>query len=131
MKTPRELLLERHRAAEAKLDAVRESVVATVRSPSAPEKPAARFTLRDLVLSCRWHLGALGAAWLVVLFLNVDRSSTPSMSVAQEKTPAPRQLLVSLHFYRQQLIELLEPPPVQPAAPPPPRSQLYRPQEIV
>jgi hypothetical protein len=126
MKTPRDLLFQRHRSVEPKLDAVRDSVLATVRGTQR-EKPAAtpkpHYTLRDLLLSCRWHLTAMSAAWLVVLVLNVDRSPGSNTQSARENAAPPRQLMVSLQAYQRQLIELLEPPLAEPVVPPPRRSQ--------
>jgi hypothetical protein len=134
MKTPRDLLFQRHRSAETKLDAVRESVLATVRSPQ-PAKPDAtpkpHYTLRDLLLSCRWHLAAMSAAWLVVLVLNVDRSTGPTVRMARENAAPPQQLMASLQAYQRQLIELLERPAEEPVAAPPRRSELRPPLEVV
>ena len=42
MKTPREILLARHRAAEPKLDAIREAVLAEALNVPAPGQPAPR-----------------------------------------------------------------------------------------
>jgi hypothetical protein len=134
MKTPRELLFERHRTAGPKLDSIRESVLATARGLQ-PEKPVAMPTLherfRDLILSCRWHLAAMSAAWLGVLVLNVDRSPGPAGRLARENAAPPRQLMVSLQAYQRQLIELLERPVAEPMAAPPRRSQLRPPWEVV
>jgi hypothetical protein len=134
MKTPRDLLFERHRSAESQLDAVRESVLATVRGrqleqPGATPKP--HYTLRDLFLSCRWHLTAMSAAWLVVLILNVDRSPGAGARQARENSTPPRQLMASLQAYHRQLIELLERPAEEPVAVPPRRSELHPSLEVV
>ena len=133
MKTPRQILFERHRAVETKLDAVRESVVASMsgRAPVKASAPPERVRLRDLILSFRWHLTALSAAWLIVLFLNADSSTSPVTSVPQEKIPAPRELLASAQAYSRQLVELLEQPAAEPAIAPPRRSQFRSPWEVV
>ena len=110
MKTPRELLFERHRAAEPKLDALRQKTIATLAkapalnsrtSPSAP-----RSSWRDLLLSLRWHLAGLSAAWLVVLVLNIDHSQAPSSVLAKQNIPSPQQLLTALRENRRQVLEL-------------------------
>lgn len=135
MKTPRQFLFERHRSAEPKLDAIREFVVAAARDDQTATTPATTptppFTLRDLLQSCRWHLAGLGAAWLVVLVLNLDRPTDATVNLPREEIPAPRQLLASLQAYRRQLFELLDRPPAEPAAAPPRRSQLRSPSEVV
>ena len=134
MKTPRELLFERHRSAETKLDAVRESVVATVRSPQ-PAKPAAtpkpHYTLRDLLLSCRWHLTAMSAAWLVVLVLNVDRSTGPTTQLAREN----RRAAAAAHGFAAGVSTAVDRVAGTAGrgtgAPPPRRSQFRPPWEVV
>ena len=134
MKTPRELLFERHRSAEPKLDAVREFVVAAVGEPEcATAQPAAiahRVSLREMILSFRWHLAGLGTAWLVVLLLNIDRSPSSVADLPREKIPPPQELLASLRTYRQELLKLLEPPGNEPAVPPR-RSDCRRAMKIV
>src|SRR6266702_2929311 len=73
MKTPREVLFERHQSAEPKLDAIRQAAVAalgqrraevrvreSVSEPCAPRRtsalrPADRPGVRELLLSFRWH----------------------------------------------------------------------------
>src|SRR5436309_407740 len=37
-----------------------------------------------LFLSLRWHLPALGAAWLLIALLGIDHDSAPSSSVAKQ-----------------------------------------------
>jgi hypothetical protein len=63
MKTPRQILFERHRAVETKLDAVRESVIGSMsdRARVKAATPPEPVRLRDLILSLRWHLTALSA----------------------------------------------------------------------
>jgi hypothetical protein len=120
MKTPRELLLERHRAAEPKLDALRQETVANlaerradgpvraegsaVNSRTRPSAP--RPSWRDLLLSFRWHLAGLSAAWLFVMALNLDQSPTPSPALAKQNTPSPQQLLTALRENRRQVLEM-------------------------
>ena len=83
MKTLREVLLEKHQAAEPKLDAIREQVIAGLARPEAPirSKRMARWQpdasafqsgWRQLLWSLRWHLAGLSAVWLVVVALNID-----------------------------------------------------------
>ena len=130
MKTPRELLFERHRAAETKLDAVRESVVATI-GDRRERASAGRPTFRELLLSLRWHFATLSAAWLVVLLLNLESSSTPATNLARENHATPKQLMASLEAYREQLRQFLEQAPDEPPIVPPRRSDIRNPKEVV
>ncbi len=119
MKTPREVLFQRHHSAEAKLDRIRENVVASLEtSPSANiESPPPTWALRNFIMPLRWHLAGLSAAWLIVALLNIDRpSATPT--VKQADTP-PRHLLAELRENRRQIFELVEAPVAEPVAVPP------------
>ncbi len=110
MKTPRELLFEHHRAAEPKLDTLRQKTIArfakapAVNSWTRPSAP--RPSWRDLLLSLRWHLAGLSAAWLVVLALNIDHSQAPSAVPVKQNIPSPQQLLTALRENRRQVLEL-------------------------
>jgi hypothetical protein len=106
MKTPREFLLEQHQAARPKLDAIRAQVVAGI----APARARGG--------SWRWHLGALSAAWAVVLLLNVDRSPGPRAARPQEKAATSQEIRASLRERRLLLLELTDTPaPGSPAVP--------------
>src|SRR2546422_5885743 len=108
MKTPRELLFERHRAAEPKLDPLRQKTVSRLaKAPAVNSRPSApRSSWRDMLLSLRWHLAGLSAAWLVVLVLNIDHSQAPSSVLAKQNIPSPQQLLTALRENRRQVLEL-------------------------
>jgi hypothetical protein len=88
MKTPREILLARHQAAEPKLDAVRRHVVAGLAAK--PQPPTARSwltALEDFLRVPRPVLGGLAVAWLIILALNVASRDTTALS-----GPAPQQM---------------------------------------
>src|SRR5437773_8530813 len=101
MKTPREILFQCHQSAEPKLDAVRQRVLASLaREQSQGAQPASskrvayatRFETASprwwrLLLSLRWHLAGLSAAWLLVALLNIDHSPAPTSSVAKQNNP--------------------------------------------
>ena len=108
MKTPRELLFERHRAAEPKLDTLRQKTVSRLaKAPAVNSRPSApRSSWRDMLLSLRWHLAGLSAAWLVVLVLNIDHSQAPSPVLAKQNIPSAQQLLTALRENRRQVLEL-------------------------
>jgi hypothetical protein len=114
MKTPREILLERHRAAEPKLDAIREKVVASV-----CDRPTAntlvvtdrRYHWRDFVFSLRWHLAGMGTAWLVIILLNLNVGHTVNLAstIPRGKIPPAQIILASLRENRRELLEMIQP----------------------
>jgi len=144
MKTPREVLFERHQSAQPKLDAVRQEALMAVGESSAEVRPresvsepcAPKWTawrgpaharmcgVRELLLSFRWHLVGMSAVWLLVVLLNLDHSPTLAQNIVKENIPSPQRLLASLRENRRQLLELIEPPVVEPAPVPPRRSEL-------
>ena len=98
MKTPREVLFGQHHAAEPKLDAIRQEVVAglapdaTVRAtrmpPVAPRRASAlEAGWRQFWWSLRWHLAGLSAAWLVVMALSLGSTPAPA---SEKPAPSPR-----------------------------------------
>jgi len=116
MKTPRELLLVRHRDAELKLDAIRRRVLArlpkarTNASSSHQDSAGIRGFFRAFLLAFRWHLAGLSAAWVVIALLNLDHRSAAVAPMAKEDVSSPRHLLTALRENRRQLLELLESP---------------------
>jgi hypothetical protein len=131
MKSIRQILMHRHQAAEPKLDALRQNVLLDLATPGRAKHPD-RASLRerpafpgwrDFILSLRWHLTGLGAAWLVVVLLNADRAPTPSTQLARQRGPNPQQILLSLHENRRQLLEMLGTTPTEPGMPPRRRSE--------
>jgi hypothetical protein len=93
MKTPREILLERHQTTESKLDAIRENVVARLSERENKRASNVRpwaFAWLDLFHVPRWAWGSLAAAWLVIGALNIASSDVPSASVSVAQVPAKR-----------------------------------------
>lgn len=139
MKTPREILFQRHQAAESKLDAIRETAVASVCDRRAAGQPAVtggRYNLRELLSSLRWHLAGMSAAWLVIVLLNLNAGHSTSLASAmpREKIPPAQIILASLRENRRELLELIQPAEARDARPAklfpvPPRSE--RPDEIL
>ena len=79
MKTPREILLARHRAVETKLDAIRSEVVAQCRDgrraaiPKRRVNGAAAFPIllwRELIFPSRRTWAGIAAAWALILVVN-------------------------------------------------------------
>jgi len=140
MKTPREVLLGQHQAAEPKLDAIRQKVVAgltpdaAVRAkrmpPAAPRRASAlEAGWRQIWWSLRWHLAGLSAAWLVVLALSIGSTPAPAAGVARRDAPSPQQLLAALRENQRQLRELIATPAAEPA--PEPRKPAPSPQSQI
>src|SRR5437879_5794794 len=67
------------------------------------------FQWREFLVSLRWHLAGMSAAWLIALFLNTEPSPPPTATAANPNTPPPEQLLTSLRENRRQLLEMIEP----------------------
>jgi len=108
MKTPRQLLLERHRSAETKLDTIRHALVAGLGSHRGLKSSEDRPSMRMLLRSLRWHLAGMSAVWLFVVLLNLEHSSFVP-SIAEQKAASPRQLLLALRENRRQVLELTDP----------------------
>ena len=113
MKTPRELLLERHRNQSAALDRLRKRVIAT----EFPKATAAS-SLDDLIRLC---VGALRrvfgqhpmagsffvAAWAVILALNLSAGFERESPAASGSRAEAREVLEGMRAYRAQLAALL------------------------
>ena len=135
MRTLREVLLEKHQAAEPKLDAIRERVNAGLgagaRDARARSKEMARgwqpvsaaieSSWRQFFWSLRYHLAGLGAAWLVALTLGIDRTPDPTPGVTRRSEASPQQLLAALLESQRKLRELVAAPDSAPAQEPPRR----------
>ncbi len=120
MKTPRELLLARHAAARPRLDEVRAAVLAEMRAAKAVIPSQSLWTVlwQQLVIECRPAWAALGAAWGIILLLNIMSSTMterPAVVVASRLSP---EVEVILKAQRQLWVEL-----TTPANPLPPRAK--------
>jgi len=126
MKTPREILLQRHQAAGPRLDEVRRETLRT-ELRRAPESVLTSW--HEFLRSFRGHFAALGAAWVLVLLLHADVE--PASSPAASATGAvlsPQLHLAKVRENRRQLLETIgarDPEPPQPA-PPRPHSERRR-----
>jgi hypothetical protein len=135
MKTPREILLERHRNAEPRLDEVRRKALAAVASSSSAE---ASETARDpggliqlalmkawmeLIWPSRQAWAGIAALWLVVGAANLEMKD-PVRGVPAARPAPVRDLAQGLEEQRRLLSELLQTPKTglaerQPATPKP------------
>jgi hypothetical protein len=117
MKTPREILFQRHQHAQPKLDEIRKKVVREGRRAAVPETRVADtatlpvLSWRELFISLRWHLTGFGAAWLIIVLLNLNigRSNNLVSTVPAAKIPPPQIILASLRENRRELLEMMQP----------------------
>jgi hypothetical protein len=127
MKTPREILLERHSGVQGKLDSVRKEAIRHLDAPSA-NRDVHSLSLVEFLRSLRWHLVAAGAACMLVLFLNAEGSSEAPQARAAQNSPSPAQLLAAVQEHRRELLSwendmvAVPEPPNKPQ--PPRRSEL-------
>lgn len=140
MKTPREILLARHRGTEPKLDAIRRGILAklqqtvsTAERVSAPREAriagaessrsdqlAIRVALRvwqELVLPCRRTWAVLAAAWLCLLAAHLSMTNAGSQR-SHTSAPAAPDVVQDFKEQRRILAELLQPSVAQPPEPP-------------
>jgi len=103
MKTPRELLLKRHRDAQPKLDVIRRAVVA-----NETQSATSRLSLSDLLRSLRWHLAGMSTVWLFVLILRADTGRSPVLAAAIPQPPPPQVMIASLREHRRLLSEMTD-----------------------
>lgn len=112
MKTPREILLQRHQAAQPRLDEIRRTAIALLVISQGPRTdrlpPRALLTLwRELIWPCRRTWAGLAAVWLVLLTLQL--ASRDPAEVAARKTPPPSpEVLLVLRQQQLLLAELVE-----------------------
>ena len=139
MRTPREILLARHRAAEPKLDAIRQAAVAATDDRRPPAQAWSGLTSagwqlvmalwRELILPSRRIWTGLAAVWIILIIVNVSSRDTDG-----GKVPSGGGILAMASWQVQQrwMNELLadrsSPPDVDRPrnAPPRPRSEHVR-----
>jgi hypothetical protein len=122
MKTPREILLNRHAHVTEKLDAIRERVLAAeLRHETRNPKPETRnvhalaprlaLTLwRELVWPCRRTWAGLAAIWFVLAAFNLVHSERRQITAVKSTLP-PAEMRIVFQEQQQVLAELLGPPP--------------------
>lgn len=104
MKTPREILLQRHRSVTPRLDAVRAVAVDQLNiKETKKQKPSADsiflrcFTTpwRELVLPSRRIWAGLAAVWVLILVAHLaSRENDPV--IAKKSVPPSREVLIAL-----------------------------------
>jgi hypothetical protein len=111
VKTPREILLEQHGAAESKLDDVRRKALAAAAKLQTENSSS---PLRHFLWSLRWHFAGMSAIWLVIALLNLDSGQGSRMvaAVPPAKIPPPEVILASLRENHRQLSQMIESQPI-------------------
>jgi hypothetical protein len=113
MKTPREILLSRHRGAGPALDAVRKDALKAITSRRT-EKPAvkqgAASTLwaicRELFVPARRIWSGLAACWALIFVLHFAAHETPTVVAKTSAQPTP-EMMAALRPQQQLFVELL------------------------
>jgi hypothetical protein len=119
MKTPREILSERHQSADPKLEALRKDFVAELSAPASKVARSGRANFQpafivaklwqELILPYRRAWTGLAAIWLVILGVNFVASvNTPQVTLAKV-TPPTTEVLTALREQNQMLAQLLGP----------------------
>lgn len=128
MKTPREILLNRHQAAETRLDQIRREVVSELQRAETAGRETPLFVAaalklwRELVLPARLTWAGLAAVWLVIGVMNLaqsDRTTTAS----REAPATPQELRAAWERRQELLAELALLPATEPVEPPQPNLQ--------
>jgi hypothetical protein len=130
MKTPREILLERHRKADARLDAIREEVLSdNARSSAKSERielgaiPAliVKKLWLELVWPCRRIWAGLAAVWLVIGTVYVFSGGSSGGSATLAQVPPPQTQAISALRERNEMLAQYLDGAQAPAAPEPSR----------
>ena len=127
MKSPREILLERHQSAALKLDAIRQSAVAAVcdRRPAVDDADKRRSQTaatmiwhvfwRELILPSRRIWAGLAAVWILLLVTNVSlRDRSPGAAMMSASGP---EMILSFRQQERLVNELIGPDETRVAEP--------------
>ncbi|HTY88289.1 MAG TPA: hypothetical protein VMB80_12550 [Candidatus Acidoferrum sp.] len=130
MKTPREILLDRHRAAEPKLEAIRREVVAaefhgpgrvssvspseSLKTPETGKMPVLLLIWREVIWPCRRIWTGLAAVWLLILAVNL--SMRDPVSNITGKPVRSGAVMISWQTQQRWMSELLTERPMPPEA---------------
>jgi len=128
MKTPREILLARHRAAGPRLDDIRHAVVEDLnrRETGEPGIPvdlvswflgSPKILWRELIFPCRRIWTGLAAVWILIFIFNFSQRDRADLAARKAPPPSPE----AIQAWRQQqrlLAELIGPNETRAAQPP-------------
>lgn len=105
---PRDILLNRHRQAEPKLDALRQEIIRDLRRHELPRSALPPAPRLPWLSTKPWRFIALATAWLIVILLHVDTVAPISASPGSAAAISPRQLTLNVRENRRQLFETLD-----------------------
>jgi len=111
MKTPREILLEQHRAATPKLDAIRHECVGQASSLSqnkmseTGKMPVLLLIWRELIFPSRGIWASLAAIWIFIFVANVSQRDRSQMTMA--KPSSSPEMVLSFRQQEKMLAELI------------------------
>jgi hypothetical protein len=116
MKTPREILLKRHRSVEPKLNRMWDQSLASTVAAVCDRRDLKRNPLlafgwilwRELVVPSRRIWAGLACAWVLIALLNLA-SSEPTTKVAAQSKPHSGEELRALIEQRRMLAQLIGP----------------------
>lgn len=116
MKTPREILLARHRSVEGRLDQIRQDIVGEVAKQATPsgaraagrEASSPAFVAlklwRELVQPSRGFWASLAIVWLVILGFHLG-AGNDSNAAPRGRTPGGQELRAALEQRREWIAE--------------------------
>jgi len=137
MKTPREILLERHQVADGKLDAIRRQVLQSELKTEPPgaatPTPWLAVLWQQLIWPCRRAWMGLAAAWVVIGALQALSGSSLPPGTARHVAATPPEIMALLQAQQRLRAELLGAAPLEHAAAPSrpwgPRSDVLPPRD--
>ena len=143
MKTPREVLFERHWAARSKLDAIRQKIVAELNNKETKEQNYPKGLVSwflgcsstlwlELIFPSRRIWAGLAAIWVLLLVVNLSQRDHVETSMAKASTPA--EMAASFQQEQELLAQLIgpsEPVFAEPQKKYMPRPSSWRPFEII
>jgi hypothetical protein len=104
MKTPRELLLGRHKAAGPHLDQIRQTIVCQIGT----RRPFIALKLwQELILPARRAWICLAAGWVVILALNLTTGRDASVAVT-EPGPVNPESIIALQRQERLMAQLIQ-----------------------
>jgi len=129
MKTPRDILLEQHRSATPKLDAIRREVVEGLNIQDAKARSQATGFVSsllgcsnklwlELVWPCRRIWTGLAAAWVLIFVFNFSQRD-PSELMARKSPPPSPEMILAFRQQERLLAELIGSSETRAAEPPP------------
>lgn len=123
MKTPREILLTRHQAANPKLDQLRHNVISELNNEGAKEYSFVTWLLgcsqnfwRELILPRPQAWTAVAALWILIFALKLSTQDTSP--VAAKKTALSPEVVAELKQQKAFFGELAGRPPLPEVNPP-------------